>query len=130
MDVLAGSRDPILRRRIAYVLGGWQGRIVTTGKSGLVLIEALDHDFDLIILDTCLDGMGGRETLDILRQVRPRLPVLFLHRAEDDISDAVQKGGGRVGALVRTADEVELVRAAEELISKVPGQENRVPFSL
>ena len=124
MDVLVGGRDPALRRHIAYALGG-RGRIVTTGKSASLLIDAIDEDFDLIILDTDLEGMDGMETLEILRQIRPRVPILFLHRAEDDV-DEMRRGGGRVGAIVRTADDAALVRAVDDAVARPVGEENRV----
>ena len=97
------------------------------GKSSVFLVEVLDHDFDLVILDTEMDGVDGREMLGFLRQMRPKLPVLFLHRAEDGVSDVVQKGGGPVGVLVRTVDEATVMRAAERLVLKASGQESRMP---
>ena len=124
-----GSRDLRLRRHIGYALNGLGARIVTTGKSSVLLVEVLDHDFDLVILDTDIEGMNGQETLGILRQMRPRLPVLFLHRAEDDVTEAVREGGGRIGTLARNADEGALMKAVERLVLKASDRETRVSSS-
>ena len=128
VDVLAGSKDVRLRRHVGYALKGLNGRIVTTGKSSVLLVEVLDHDFDLVILDSEMEGMDGRETVSILRQMRPRMPVLFLHRAEEDVSARITEGGGRIGALVRNADEGALIRAAERIVWKASGGKPKSPL--
>ena len=113
MDILVGSKDPILRRHLAALLGNSMGRVETTSRSGQVLVEALDHDFDLVILDTFLEGLEGQEILGILRQVRPRVPILFLHRAEEVL--VVPERTGRTGILARSADDAELMKAVDRL---------------
>jgi DNA-binding response OmpR family regulator len=123
MDILIGSRDAVLRRRTASSIGETGDRVVTTSKSGKVLVEALDRDFGLIIIDTFVQGLDGRETLTILRQVRPRATVLYLHRSEEDVSNLESSGGGRLGTLVRTAGKSELIAKVKKLTSRGPESE-------
>ncbi len=120
MDILIGSRDASFRRQTAAALGDICDRTVTTEKSGSILVEALDRDFDLVIIDTHLEGLDGRETLTILRQMRPRARVLYLHRTDEDIEDLAHSGGGRVCAPVRTSESAALIQAVKELTSRGP----------
>ena len=118
MNVLAGSEDVTLRRNIAYALNSSGSRVVTTGKSSALLVEVLDQDFDLVILDTEMEGMDGQETFQILRQVRPKAPVLFLHWEGEDVSNGVRTEEGRVGTLKRAATGAKLIRAVEALAAR------------
>ncbi len=118
MNVLVGSKEITLRRNIAYAVNGLGGRVVTTGKSSLFLVEVLEQDFDLAILDTEMEGMDGQETFRILRQMRPKLPLLYLYRENEDLSDRVQAVDRQVVTLKRIATETELVQAVETLASE------------
>ena len=117
MDIMAGSKDARLRRKIGYVLNRLASRTVTTGKSSAVLVGVLDRDFDLVVLDTDLEGMNGQETFRILRRIRPKLPVIFLHRNGEDLSDVLQRGDTRTAVMARSADRIVLYRAVEEMVS-------------
>ena len=57
------------------------------GTSGLEL--ATTYDYDLIILDLLLPGIGGTEVLRELRQVNAHVPVLVL-TARDALTDKVE----------------------------------------
>ena len=123
MDIMIGSRDAVLRRQTASSIGESGDRIVTTGKSGKILVDALDRDFGLIIIDTYVEGMDGRETLAILKQVRPRATVLYLHRSDEDVEDLVSSSDGRLGTLVRTAGKSEMIEVVKRLTSRGPERE-------
>ena len=53
------------------------------GTTGLAL--AIEHNFDLIILDIMLPGQTGIEVLKQLRQTRSSVPVLMLTAKGDDV---------------------------------------------
>ncbi len=56
------------------------------GKEGLELAEV--YEYDLIILDLMLPGMGGLEIINVLRQKRKKIPILVL-TARDGVQDKV-----------------------------------------
>ena len=91
---------------------------MTTGKSSVFLGEVLEQEFGLAILDTDMEGMDGQETFRILRQMRPKLPLLYLYRENEDLSDLVQSAGGQVATLKRIATETELIQTVETLATK------------
>ncbi len=72
---------------------GWDVHTASTGWEGLDV--AREFDPDVVVLDIQMPGLDGMETLDRLRKMDPRLPVLFL-TARDSVSDRVL--GLRAGA--------------------------------
>jgi len=72
---------------------GFTTTTVSDGPSARA--AARDEDFDLLILDLGLPGMGGLEVLRHLRAGGQRMPVLILS-ARDDVVDKV--GGLELGA--------------------------------
>jgi DNA-binding NtrC family response regulator len=64
-----------------------------TYTTGEICIENLSHEPDLIILDYHLDGvdkqaMNGMQTLDKIKEINPRIPVVMLS-AQDNIEVAI-----------------------------------------
>jgi DNA-binding NtrC family response regulator len=64
-----------------------------TFETGEICIENLSHEPDLIILDYHLDGvnkhaMNGIQTLDKIKEINPRIPVVMLS-AQDKIEVAI-----------------------------------------
>jgi DNA-binding response OmpR family regulator len=65
------------------------GHKTTTVADGTVgLDHALSGDFDLMVLDIGLPGLGGFDVLDRLRSQGSRLPVIVL-TARDSVTDTV-----------------------------------------
>lgn len=110
MDLLIGSRDDSTRRRIGNTFRLLVRRLVTTGRGGRMLVHALDEEYDLVIIDGAgLDGLSGTEAVQVLRQIRPRLPVLYM-----SLSDEKPGAGDAMVSLVsRGAPERVLLEMAE-----------------
>jgi DNA-binding response OmpR family regulator len=66
---------------------GFAVRTVTDGAEGERL--ALDHAFDLIVLDRMLPGRDGLEVLAAIRHSKPSLPVIVL-TAKSEVADRVE----------------------------------------
>ena len=65
---------------------GHRTTVAVDGRVGLD--HALSGDFDLMVLDIGLPGMGGFEVLDQLRSQGSKLPVIVL-TARDSVTDTV-----------------------------------------
>jgi two-component system copper resistance phosphate regulon response regulator CusR len=94
---------------------GFNADLARTGPDGLYL--ALEHDYDLIVLDVMLPKMDGWAVLGELRQ-RKDTPVLFL-TARDDIADRVR--GLELGAddyLVKPFAFAELLARIRTLLRR------------
>ncbi|WP_323140634.1 heavy metal response regulator transcription factor [Massilia phyllosphaerae] len=99
---------------------GFNADLARSGPDGLYL--ALEHDYDLIVLDVMLPKMDGWTVLHELRQ-RKDTPVLFL-TARDEISDRVR--GLELGAddyLVKPFAFAELLARIRTLLRRAPARE-------
>ncbi|MGN6815508.1 MAG: response regulator transcription factor [Solirubrobacterales bacterium] len=89
---------------------GFTVRTVADGAEGERL--ALDHAFDLVVLDRMLPGRGGLEVLAAIRRSKPGLPVIVL-TAKADVADRIE--GLNQGA----TDYVTKPFSFEELAARV-----------
>ena len=55
---------------------GHETVMADNGESGLGLVES--QDFDVVILDLMMPGIGGLDTLRHIKKVKPDLPVILL----------------------------------------------------
>jgi two-component system copper resistance phosphate regulon response regulator CusR len=99
---------------------GFNADLARTGVDGLHL--AMEHDYDLVILDVMLPQMDGWTVLARLREFK-ETPVLFL-TARDEIADRVR--GLELGAddyLVKPYAFAELLARVRTLLRRTPGRE-------
>ncbi|WP_141722921.1 response regulator transcription factor [Cellulosilyticum sp. I15G10I2] len=94
---------------------GYEVGICNDGRQGLQ--EALNHPYDLIILDVMLPSLSGMEVLRRIRQVSD-IPIIML-TAKDDITDKV------MGLDLGAQDYMTKPFAIEELLARI-----RVLFKL
>lgn len=99
---------------------GYMADLARNGVDGLTL--ALEHEYDLIVLDVMLPQMDGWAVLGKLRE-RKHTPVLFL-TARDDVADRVK--GLELGAddyLVKPFAFAELLARIKTLMRRGPVRE-------
>jgi DNA-binding response OmpR family regulator len=118
MQLLIVEDDALLGSGLRAALGksGFDVTWVKDGRSGLDLLQS--RDFDAMVLDLGLPGIGGLEVLRMLRATGHALPVLVL-TARDATHDKVQSL--EVGAddhVVKTADLEELVARLRALVRR------------
>jgi two-component system copper resistance phosphate regulon response regulator CusR len=99
---------------------GYVADLARNGVDGLAL--ALEHDYDLLVLDVMLPQMDGWTVLARLRE-RKQTPVLFL-TARDEVPDRVK--GLELGAddyLVKPFAFAELLARVKTLLRRGPVRE-------
>lgn len=77
--ILLAEDDPMVLDLAQHLLTR-AGYDVVAAKNGLEAVEIFERDpdrFDLALLDVVMPGLGGRETCERIRAIRPELPVLF-----------------------------------------------------
>ncbi|MBM3316950.1 MAG: bifunctional response regulator/alkaline phosphatase family protein [Candidatus Eisenbacteria bacterium] len=73
----------MLRPHMLYLEGkGYRVTGVANGPDGLHLVE--QEDFDLVLLDEMMPGMGGLAVLEELQRLRPGLPVVMITKSEEE----------------------------------------------
>ncbi|PYI56956.1 response regulator transcription factor [Paenibacillus flagellatus] len=93
-SILVVEDEPTLARLLSYNLSqeGYRTTLIDHGGEGLQ--AALQHPFDLIILDIMLPGMNGFEVLAKLRQKGVKTPVIILtaRNAEEEVVQGLKAG--------------------------------------
>jgi DNA-binding response OmpR family regulator len=124
--VLVIEDDDRIGRLVTRALngGGLLTERVATGTAGLD--AALAREFDLVVLDLMLPGMGGREVLDQLLAQRPGQRVLVLSAVPEISTRVAVLEAGAADFLGKPFAVAELVaRVRARLRSAVPGDAAR-----
>lgn len=112
--VLLAEDDEAIAAPLARALGR-EGYTVTVEQTGpAALQQALEGDFDLLILDLGLPGMDGLEVCRQIRAHRTGLAVLMLTARTDEVDFVVGLDAGAddyVGKPFRLAELMARVRA-------------------
>jgi CheY-like chemotaxis protein len=89
-NILVVDDDPAVRMTIQLLLERSGHRVVTAGdgRKGLAAFEA--DDFDLLFLDIFMPGMDGLETMRLMLQQRPRVPIIVIS-GRPIVSDATSE---------------------------------------
>ena len=89
MKLLIIEDSDRLRKSLELGLSRLDYRVASSGDGQEGLELALDHDFDLIILDLMLPSLDGINVLQALRRKKKDTPVLILS-AKDELQDKVR----------------------------------------
>ena len=85
MDKILWADDEIdlLKPHILFLKA--KGYDVTTVSNGRDAIDALDREpFSLVLLDENMPGISGLETLDLINQGHPEVPVIMITKSEEE----------------------------------------------
>ncbi len=100
---------------------GYSAVVAEDGRSGLDLIET--NEFDMAIVDLLLPGMDGLETIRLIRERAPLMPVvaisgLLFHDGAAPAHDALGMAGkfGATSALHKPFRARELLHAVESCL--------------
>jgi CheY-like chemotaxis protein len=78
----------VLKPHIIFLTSkGYEVDTCTNGNDAIDMVKT--RNYDLIFLDENMPGLSGIETLGLVRQVRPDIPVIMITRSEEEgIMDA------------------------------------------
>lgn len=76
--VLIVAPESVLRQQILSRVAAQACRTVTAGTGSDALLAVVEHDVALVILDLSIAEPSGSRTIEILRKIRPRLPLVVL----------------------------------------------------
>ena len=123
LRLLAADDNPTNREVIGKILerGGHEVTLVNDGEQALDALE--QNDYDLVLLDRNMPGLGGIETLQALRLMmrgRSRLPVVILSA---DVTAESKREALEAGADAYLGKPVEAARLLEEVAALAAGRE-------
>lgn len=90
--ILLAEDDDSVRHLVERILAD-KGYRVTSARDGfaaLGIFEKIPNEIDLVVTDLVMPGLSGRELMEKLHYVRPRLRVLYMSGYTDD--EIVRRG--------------------------------------
>ncbi|NDW19024.1 PglZ domain-containing protein [Dysgonomonas sp. 216] len=62
-----------------------KGYEITTVNSGQDALDCCkEEDFDLVFLDENMPGLSGLETLSLIKEINPNIPIIMITKSEDE----------------------------------------------
>jgi PAS domain S-box-containing protein len=111
--ILVAEDDPALRQVLRRLLER-VGYTVIQAEDGLEAVarfEAGREGIDLLLLDVIMPGQNGREALDLIRKLAPRVPAIFLSGHTASLTDQRDIDLGLEQQLRKPVEPEELLRA-------------------
>jgi DNA-binding NtrC family response regulator len=80
--ILVIDDDPAVSTAVSLLLerGGYEAVTAGNGRQGLTTLAC--EDFDLLIIDIFMPEMDGLETIRLVRQRKPTMPIIVMSGAQ------------------------------------------------
>lgn len=116
--VLIADDHPIFRQGLKDVLRAQVDvEVIGEAETGHKALEmSRKQRWDVVLLDIAMPGIGGMEVLRMLKQERPKLPVLVLTTHSEDQYGVRALRAGADGYLTKEKAPQELVRALRKVL--------------
>jgi CheY-like chemotaxis protein len=113
----------LLRSHIIFL--SEKGYIVDTVTNGEDAITAVqESDFDLILLDEMMAGMGGLETLAKLKEINQSIPVVMITKSEEESLMDEAIGGKIADYLTKPVNPSQILLVCKKILEakRITGQ--------
>jgi DNA-binding NarL/FixJ family response regulator len=118
MKVLIADDHAVFRRGLKETIGEAFAKVTfgeaTTAQETVKLVR--QQDWDIVILDISMPGKSGLDILADLRELRPRLPVLFLSMHPEEQYARRSLKSGAAGYLTKDSVPDELKTAVRRVL--------------
>ena len=117
MRFLIVDDHPVVRKGLKQILLDYEHTThveeASSGQDALLMIGK--ENFDAVLLDISMPGIGGLEALKQIKQLKPRIPVLMLsiHPEEQYAIRAIKTGAA--GYLTKDSAPDELINAIQRV---------------
>lgn len=119
LKVLIVDDHPIVRQGVKQILLESELAVTTDeASSGNEAInKTMSTNYDLVLLDITMPGLGGFTTLEEIKSIKPRLPIVILsmHTEEEHGRRALRAGAS--GYLAKESATTELISAVKTVIN-------------
>jgi DNA-binding response OmpR family regulator len=117
--------DEIDLLRAHLLLLKQKGYLVDTATNGEDAIELVkEKGYDLVFLDEMMPGMGGLQTLSVMKDISPTLPVVMVTKSEAEslMEDAI--GSKITDYLVKPVNPSQILLACKKILEarKIAGE--------
>ena len=113
----------MLRSHIIFLKEkGYDVTTFTNGKDAIA--ELKESEYDLIFLDEMMPGMGGLETLSIIKEMNPNIPVVMVTKSEEEslMNDAI--GSKITDYLIKSVVPSQILMVCKKILDgkKISGE--------
>lgn len=107
----------LLRPHILFLES--KGYDLTSVSNGVDAIESVREDqFDVVLLDEQMPGMGGLETLAEIKQIRPEVPVVMVTKSEEEHLMEEALGGQISDYLTKPVNPSQILLTLKRLLER------------
>lgn len=114
----------LLKSHVKFLEGkGYEVAEATNGEDAVRLVN--DQQFDVMLLDESMPGMGGLETLNEIKEIAPNLQVIMITKNEEErlMEDAI---GMKIDDyLLKPVNPMQIYSACKRLLDSHKLQEDR-----
>lgn len=101
---------------------GYDVTTVTNGKDAISEVE--NREYDLIFLDEMMTGMGGLETLSVIKDINSNIPVVMVTKSEEEslMNDAI---GSKISDyLIKSVSPSQILLVCKKILDgkKISGE--------
>jgi signal transduction histidine kinase/ActR/RegA family two-component response regulator len=115
----------LLNRELLIELG-YEVYCAEDGQQALSLLQRMPRP-DLLVTDVGLPGMNGRQLAEVVQQLLPRLPVLFLTAYASEASNRTRFLGERMNLLTKPFALEELANTIRQILDESASQQLAEP---
>lgn len=118
LRILIADDHTIVRRGLKQILLDEFAfvHIEEVGDAGELLKKIMQSEWDVVISDLSMPGRSGLDSLQQIKQSRPKLPVLILSVYPEDQYAVRALKAGASGYLTKESAPDELVKAVKQLL--------------
>jgi CheY-like chemotaxis protein len=103
----------------ALIRLGYTVDVAENGVLGARMFEQAPEAYDLVILDMMMPEMGGAETFQLIRRIRPDIRVLLCSGYSDDRVRSELLREGAAGFLEKPFDAADLASSVRDILDRV-----------
>lgn len=116
MKILIVDDHVIVRKGLVQLLTSRKAEVDEASSCAEALSSVSAQEYDIVLLDISMPGRNGLETLTLLRQARPKLPVLMLTMYPEEQYAVRAMKSGAAGYLTKDCNPKELVAAITKIL--------------
>lgn len=115
MKILLVDDHAIVRKGLIQLLAGTKAEVDEASSCAEALARITGKDYDIVLMDISMPGRNGLETLTLLRQEKPKLPVLILTMYPEEQYAIRAMKCGASGYLTKDCNPKELLAAIAKI---------------
>ena len=113
----------LLRSHIIFLSEkGYEVDTATNGEDAVSAVK--EQPYDLIFLDEMMAGMGGLETLALIKEIDPNIPIVMITKSEEETLMHEAIGGKISDYLTKPVNPSQVLLVCKKLLEgkKISGQ--------